>query len=117
MTSESRNTRDSQFSPALAINVGASTQQAIEICNMQNKDIGLTVSCNTLMKTIAEYTHVDISAVHCRKTGSKDSNSDWAVAHTVFQNSWNGSATRERKLTEEKLSLIVLCRHQFGRMG
>ena len=69
---------------ALAINVGASTQQATEICNMQNKDIGLTVSRNTLMKTIAEYTHVDVSAVHHRKTGIKDSNSDWAVARTVF---------------------------------
>jgi len=69
---------------AIALNSGVPVSVAIELCNTQNKDGGITVCRNTVMNSLADYTDVALVATTRRKTGSKDAKSDWAVARKVL---------------------------------
>jgi len=65
---------------AIALNTGQSPAMATEVCNAQNKDLGITVCKDTLLSTLADYTDMErVATLHC-KTGKKDEESDWAVA-------------------------------------
>ena len=75
---------------ALALNSGVSWQMATDICNQTNKRLStnpdeevLTVSRSTLTETIKRYTDVKEQAILRRKTGRRDTESDWAKARVV----------------------------------
>ena len=69
---------------AAAINIGVSPTQSTHICNSVNKKLNpqspVTICRNTLMATIARHTTVVKQCVLRRKTGSRNDDSDWAVA-------------------------------------
>jgi hypothetical protein len=70
---------------ALALNIGASPVMATAICNAVNDHEGYASICrNTLIRTLKEYTNVDVSATGRMKTGSHDEKGDWAIARKVF---------------------------------
>eukprot|EP00562_Extubocellulus_spinifer_P015630 CAMPEP_0178566784 /NCGR_PEP_ID=MMETSP0697-20121206/14954_1 /TAXON_ID=265572 /ORGANISM="Extubocellulus spinifer, Strain CCMP396" /LENGTH=385 /DNA_ID=CAMNT_0020200629 /DNA_START=1 /DNA_END=1155 /DNA_ORIENTATION=+ len=75
---------------AVLLNLGMSPQKAVEMCNKMNKedhpddfDSKYKISAKTLVYTIKKYSTVMLSKTLRRKTGSRDTNSKWAIARLV----------------------------------
>ena len=75
---------------AVLLNLGTSPAKAVEICNKMNKedhpddfDEKYKISAKTLLYTIKKYSTVMLSKTLRRKTGSRDTNSKWAIARLV----------------------------------
>lgn len=68
---------------AAAINIGVSPQQATYVCNAINEqrmEKPTTICKNTLVATLKRHTNVVCSSVLRRKSGKRDTESEWAKA-------------------------------------
>ena len=72
---------------SLALNANVGRVLATEVCNSVNKrilgDTAPTISHQTLINTLKEYTEVQKAAVLRRRSGSRNSMSNWAVARVA----------------------------------
>jgi hypothetical protein len=98
---------------AAALNNGTPPKLAVDICNTVNEKKypaeyhgkNMKISRNTLLATLEAYTDFRQEAIPRRKTGRKDTESDWAKARVVVSEQMQDQVSNGKKVDSGKITL------------